>query len=389
LINEDKINVLLIEDNPGDARYIKEMLKEVKLDKFNLITKSSLSEGLEEVLQNKTNIILLDLMLPDASGLGTVTILLEKVRDIPIIVLTGRVDEELAIRTLKLGVQDYIIKGNIDSYVIERSITFALERHNVKKEIRGKERLVREALYHTKFYEDIFIHNVNNTFQGILSATELCSMQLDKLNESDHQNLSNNIKDLLRIIKDQILEGTNLISNIRKLTQIEEKNIELEPININIILDQLIKKLKNNFVKHQIDIKIISPDITPFVNANNLLNDAFENILNNAVRHNQNQIIEIIIKISKTVDNNISFIKIEFIDNGSGIENSRRKTIFSREYIDTNFVGGLGLGLSLTNKIIESYQGKIWIESRIIGDYSKGSNFVVLIPEVMQRFEIS
>jgi len=381
LTNTDKKNVLLIEDNPGDALLIKEMFKEIKLDKLDLIIKSSLSEGLEEVLQNKTSIILLDLMLPDSSGLGTVTVLLEKVKDTPIIVITGRADEELAVKTLKLGVQDYIIKGNIDPYVIERSITYALERHNVKKELRGKEILVREALHRTKFYEDIFIHNVNNTFQGILSATELCSMLLDKLNEKTNHNLSNNIKDLLSIIKDQILEGVNLISNIQKLTQIEEENIKIELINVNPILDQLIKDIKYYFPKLRIDIKIISPDSTTSVIANNLLKDAFENILNNAVRHNQNQIIEIIIRISKIKVRKINFVKFEFIDNGRGIENSRRKTIFSREYTATNFVGGLGLGLSLTAKIIESYQGKIWIESRIIGDYSKGSNFVVLIPE--------
>ncbi len=109
--------------------------------------------------------------------------------------------------------------------------------------------------------------------------------------------------------------------------------------------------------------------------------------MNNAVSHNQNQIVEIIVRISKTNIEKIRFVKIEFLDNGSGIEYSRRKTIFSREYTATNFVGGLGLGLSLTSKIIESYQGKIWIESRIKGDYSKGSNFIVLIPEVIESFE--
>ncbi len=112
MISNGKLFVLLIEDNPGDTRLIKEMLKETKIGSYNLIIKNSLSEGLEALLINKVDLILLDLMLPDSSGLQTVTILLEKIKNKPIIVLTGRNDEELAIKTLKLGIQDYLVKGN-------------------------------------------------------------------------------------------------------------------------------------------------------------------------------------------------------------------------------------------------------------------------------------
>ena len=376
MINKGKIFVLLIEDNPGDTRLIKEMLKEAKIGNYNLNIKNSLSEGLEYLLKNRVDLILLDLMLPDSSGLRTVTILLEKVPDRPIIVLTGRDDEELALKTLKLGIQDYLVKGNIDSTLLERSIIYAIERHNIKKELKEKEKMVREALFHTKFYEDIFIHNINNTFQGILSATELCNMQINKLN------CGKKIKDILNIIVEQILEGTNLISNIRKLTQIEEEKIKIEPVEIKVILSKSIENLKNNFLNHNIDIKIISPNTNLYIKANNLLGDVFKNILNNAVQHNQSSLVEIIIKFSTIYENKNKYLKLEFIDNGIGIENSRRKTIFAREYNNYDFRGGLGLGLSLASKIIESYNGKIWVEDRIKGDYTKGSNFVILIPEV-------
>ncbi|MEE9376898.1 MAG: hybrid sensor histidine kinase/response regulator [Candidatus Lokiarchaeia archaeon] len=376
MINKGKVFVLLIEDNLGDARLIKEMLKEAKIGNYNLIIKNSLSEGLEELLKNRVDLILLDLMLPDSSGLRSVTILLDKVRDTPVIVLTGRNDEELALNTLKLGIQDYLVKGNIESTLLERSIIYALERHNIKIELKEKEKMVREALFHTKFYEDIFIHNINNTFQGILSATELCNMQINKLNSS------RKIKDILNIIEEQILEGTNLISNVRKLTQIEEEKIKIEPIEVKVILSKSIDNLKNNFHNHNIEVKVISPNTNLFIKANNLLDDVFKNVLNNAVQHNQSSLVEIIIKFSTIYENRDKYLKLEFIDNGIGIENSRRKTLFAREYNNYDFRGGLGLGLSLTSKIIESYNGKIWVEDRIKGDYTKGSNFVILIPEV-------
>jgi len=130
-MNKETIPVLLIGDNPGDARFIQELLKESSSVYFNLTIQETLSEGLEVFLKNKFDIILLDLNLPDSFGLNTVSIIHEKIKDIPIIVLTGRVDEELALKSLKLGIQDYLVKGKIDSVLLERSISYAVERHNV------------------------------------------------------------------------------------------------------------------------------------------------------------------------------------------------------------------------------------------------------------------
>ena len=130
-MNKETIPVLLIEDNPGDARFIQELLKESSSVYFNLTIQETLSEGLEVFLKNKFDIILLDLNLPDSFGLNTVSIIHEKIKDIPIIVLTGRVDEELALKSLKFGIQDYLVKGKIDSVLLERSISYAVERHNV------------------------------------------------------------------------------------------------------------------------------------------------------------------------------------------------------------------------------------------------------------------
>ena len=74
---------------------------------------------------------------------------------------------------------------------------------------------------------------------------------------------------------------------------------------------------------------------------------------------------------------------MEFIDNGVGIEDSRKKIVFQRGYGDEKSIHGMGLGLSLVQKIIDNYNGKIWVEDRVNGDYTKGSNFVILIPEVL------
>jgi signal transduction histidine kinase len=78
---------------------------------------------------------------------------------------------------------------------------------------------------------------------------------------------------------------------------------------------------------------------------------------------------------------NGNHIRIEFTDNGIGIEDARKEEIFLRAYNKDKSISGLGLGLSLVKKIIETYKGQIWVEDRIKGDYSKGSNFIILLHE--------
>ncbi len=106
-----------------------------------------------------------------------------------------------------------------------------------------------------------------------------------------------------------------------------------------------------------------------------------ENLLINAIQHNKNEIPEILIKISKELQEGKDYMRIEFIDNGLGVIDSRKMEIFQREINEENTPSGIGLGLLLMKRVIKSYDGKIWVEDRIPGDYTKGSNFIVLIPE--------
>ena len=238
-MNKETFLVLLIEDNPGDARLIQELLKESSRVYFNLTIQETLSEGLELFLKNKFDIILLDLNLPDSFGLNTVSNIHEKIKDIPVIVLTGRDDEELALKSLKLGIQDYLVKGKIDGMLLERSISYAVERHNVMKVLKSSEKKIREALRRSNFYKDLFIHDVNNIFQGILSATQLYNIQCENSEDSKY------ILDITDIIEDQVKRGSNLISNVQKLSQLEEIKMQNKPLSVQSFLLKSIKNLKS------------------------------------------------------------------------------------------------------------------------------------------------
>jgi len=123
--------ILLIEDDPGDALLIGEML-ELQEYKVRPVVAERLSEGINYVQQHHFDVVLLDMNLPDSSGLPTMTRLLEAAPNIPIIVLTGLSDESFGIEAVKLGAQDYLIKGDIDGRILKRSIFHAIERKKLE-----------------------------------------------------------------------------------------------------------------------------------------------------------------------------------------------------------------------------------------------------------------
>ena len=130
---DNKINILLIEDNPADAALIKESLlgsisENTNGFKFKLEYTDRLAAGIERLNKGDINIVLLDLSLPDSLGLNTLTKLHSKIPNIPIIVLTNHDDEIIAIDAVEEGAMDYILKSDATSKRLISSIQNAIKR---------------------------------------------------------------------------------------------------------------------------------------------------------------------------------------------------------------------------------------------------------------------
>ncbi|MBD3338116.1 MAG: PAS domain S-box protein [Candidatus Lokiarchaeota archaeon] len=131
------VKILLVEDNPADIDLIIELLNEAIYFDFNLKNTENLTDGLEILEEEHFDIILLDLSLPDSHGFETIINTRERVEDIPIIVLTGLNDELIARKAVQAGAQDYLIKGQIESNPLVRSIYHAIDRHGMLKTIES------------------------------------------------------------------------------------------------------------------------------------------------------------------------------------------------------------------------------------------------------------
>lgn len=133
----ETFHILHVEDDPFMARLMREILGNAAPQKFSVESAGSLAIGMERLAANSVQAVLLDLTLPDSRGLDTVVRVRSQFAQVPIVVLSGQDDEMMALAALKLGAQDFLVKGAANSQVIIRSIRYAMERKRADDELRA------------------------------------------------------------------------------------------------------------------------------------------------------------------------------------------------------------------------------------------------------------
>ena len=254
------------------------------------------------------------------------------------------------------------------SMLITTGVVAILEKRVMRSEIKYKESFNRAS-----FYKDLVAHDINNILQNIQTSSDLLSLELQ---EGENEN----IKELQLMIKQQVERGSRLVKNVRTLSEIEEFKYSLNEIDAIKVLKDSINFTKTSNKNKSLKVELNTELDKIIIKANELLIDVFENVLNNAIKHNDNQEIIVLIYITKKTTEGGSYYHFEFKDNAKGIPEHLKEQIFLRSIQKDRSVSGMGLGLSLVRKIIESYNGKIWVEDRVRGDPSKGSNFILTIP---------
>jgi len=248
------------------------------------------------------------------------------------------------------------------------------EKKKAKQALKESEQNFQTAYNRAEFYKDIFAHDINNILQNIRSASDL--LEIYQNNKENPKN----IQEMIDIIKSQVVRGANLVSNIRKLSLLDNIDISLKKLSVKDTLFKAVSSIKDIYSEKQIEVNIKLPENDFKVFANEFLLDVFENILYNAIEFNDNDVVKIDIIISKIYIKEKPFIEMQFIDNGIGIKDDRKEKIFERSFIQKEQGKGMGLGLSLVRKILEAYHATIKVENKIKDDYTKGSNFRILFP---------
>ena len=245
---------------------------------------------------------------------------------------------------------------------------------SLRQKLKESEENYRNAFERAEFYKDLFTHDINNILQTILSTSELGAITLTS------ESTIEDFKTVLTDIKKQVQRGASLVSNVRILSKIESMELFLKDMDASELLKTAIDNILNNY-QQEINIHMDVPNEKFLVKANELLLEIFENIIINAIKHNNSLSKELLIKFSKEKKDEVPCVKMELIDNGYGVEDVLKSTIFERGTKSDKNASGMGLGLSLVKTIISSYNGQVWVEDKVKGDFTQGSNFILLIPE--------
>lgn len=379
----DKIlKILLVEDNTGDARFVKETLTDIKDQQFELIHFKFLNPALELLANTYFDIILLDLSLPDESGINTLNRTHSAAPNIPIIVLTGFDDHELALKALQKGAQDYLVKDNLESDLLSRSIRYAIERARIlaeQKKLEEKQsQLVTElkkANIELKELNEIksnFVSMVSHEFRTPLTVILAASNILKSYNErmTDEQKISR-----LDKIQKEIKYMTQLLNDVLIIGSVESGNFFFKPdiLDLKKLCREIIEEVTITDDSKPKVIFSCTGEIRKVNMSEKIIRHIVMNLLSNAIKYNH-------------VDSNVYFDLIYgtdevifcFKDEGIGIIEEDMEKLFEPFYRSSNVgdIHGTGLGLTIVDKAVKAHNGSI----KVYNNTGAGTTFKVTIP---------
>jgi len=403
LMEKDVTRVLLVEDNAIDRLLIERVLTECpQLIKFATDSAESLSAAAEFLGSREYDLVLLDLRLPDSSGIETVRKVNEVNPRIPIVVLTGLDDEQTGLSAIKAGAMDYLVKGEGLDNVLVRTIQYAIERNRMqqalqeahdKLEMQVEERTRKLSKANELLKKEIVERK--KTEEKIKEAMEIKSQFVSMVSHELRTPLTA-LKEGIRLVAQ---EKTGKLNDEQKeFLDIARRNVDRLARLVNDILDfQKLGAGKVEFDIRENDVNEVAKEVyaamTPA--AQNVGVDFFLDLEEDmpGVKFDRDKITQVLINlvgnalkftergnITISTSKGENIIQVSVSDTGPGIKAEDLPKVF-REFEQLQKggdrkVGGTGLGLAISKEIIEQHRGKICVES----EYGKGTTFHFILP---------
>ncbi len=422
-MENEPIRIMLIEDSVFATKHVQKMLAEVKSPQFEaeLYCADRISAGLEYLANNKADVILLDLTLPDSHGLDTLIKICTQVPEVPVVVLTGLGDEMLAKEAVQKGAQDYLVKGQIGSNLLRRSILYSIERKKVERELKKyrdhleelvKERTaelttvnkqlkqeVTERKQAEKALENSFNelkkvhqqleqsqsqliqaekmsavgtlaagigHELNNPLMAILNFSNYCLK---------HTRKEDKRYSFLQDIEHESGRCIEIVSNLLTFSRSEQDGKEeYHSESLARIINRVVKIMSYRIEKEKVSLSTHITEDTPKIWVKvGSMQQVILNLLTNALDAVEgSQKKEIRIEVHPDGDS----VCLTVVNTGRGIASEIMTKIYD-PFFTTKSVGkGTGLGLTISRNIIKSHGGDITCESKA----GVGTVFKITLP---------
>lgn len=233
---------------------------------------------------------------------------------------------------------------------------------------------LEKARQQAELYVDLMGHDINNINQAAMGFLELALMTLETEKKLK-------LDDKLLIERPLIaLQGcSKLIANVRKLQQFMKEGVQTKPADIGDILKEIdVESFDFDGREITINIPVVQRCV---VETNELLRDVFLNLINNAIKHSdEEKPLTINVKVDPIQEKGVKYYRCIVEDNGPGIPEEVKVKLFNRFQRGETTTQGKGLGLYLVRTLVQGYHGRVWVEDRVPGDHKKGSRFVVVLP---------
>ena len=364
------LRVLLVEDNAGDARLLREMFSKEAPGRFELTHMTHMREAEVRLARGDVDIVLLDMGLPDGHGLETLRRARAADTNVVMIVLTGLEDDELADLALKEGAQDYLIKGQIENRALPRALRHAVERQRMQVEadfIRSQQVQLRdEFLSHVS-------HELRSPLTSIYSFSTIIADGLAGTTSPQQD-------EYLQIVLRNVRQLKSMIDDLLEVTQAQAGKLilELQSVLINEALDYAVLTLRGAATEKEIRLSSEAAAALSVYADETRVRQILTILLDNAIKFTPaGGSVRV---AARQWEKDANMLLIEVQDTGCGIAPESIARIFEHLYqvTDTGRAGrkGLGLGLHIAKDLVTRQGGEIWVSS----EEGVGSRFSFTLP---------
>lgn len=370
----ETISVLLVEDNRGDYVLAREMLSSSTSSSasagvlFNLLWAETFTAAVEKLRAERVDVILLDLSLPDASGLDCFYSMRALAPNVPILVLTGLDDEKTAIGAVKAGAQDYLVKGQLQNDILVRGIRYGVERYRILLESENAKELAERANRTKSEFIGQMVEEIETPVSGII---ELLSIVLGSELTSKQQEFIRNAR-----ISAEALVG--VLHDLNDFSLLESGRIRLrsEDVDVRKYLLPVIAHLEQEAGRKRMQVQYAVSDEVEVVYCGDMsrCSQVLSTLVGIAVKFGE---VGGLISIDVTKDSqNEKGASIHFAIRlgGSALSLEKQEIIFeSLTQADTSIprkYGSTGLSLAVASRLVKVLGGRIWVEA----EAGKGSS---------------